>query len=254
LSKAPLPILVFLYIACSAFTSFGEALPAAEHLLDLARARLPREAVVVTGELQVRKQKGIVVRKMGVELSMDLGSDPASARCTVSDAFGRHLEQLSVTRSSRGKSRFEYSSGDPLSPAPVPDLYEPLQETDISWMDLTFSFLWWPGGTTLRAETLKGRPCYVVEIAAPAGTDGAGFSYSNVLLWIDEQLQVVLRAEGYDRDKRLVRRLWIKSLKKIDDKWMIKDMEVASFPSDHRTRFRVHDVNLSEHHDNDPDS
>jgi len=49
----------------------------------------------------------------------------------------------------------------------------------------------------------------------------------------------VLQAEGYDVRGELVRRLFMKSFKKIEDRWMVKDMDIQCFPSEHRTNLRV---------------
>jgi len=214
----------------------ADDLPEAPRLLDDMRAQLPGEPVTITGNLEVRKKKGIIIRTLNVEMSLDLGSNPATATYVLKDAFGKRLEQITVTRSRGSDARFDYAAGDPAVAGVVPDLFAPFQDTDVSWMDLTLSFLWWPGGRTIRTETLRGQNCYIVEVTAPARESG---QYRKVVLWIDEKMHMVLQAEGYDAKDDLVRRLFIKSFKKIDDRWMIKDMDIQAFPSEHRTNLRV---------------
>jgi hypothetical protein len=51
-----------------------------------------------------------------------------------------------------------------------------------------------------------------------------------------------LRAEGLDAKGKQVRILWIKSFKKINDRWMLKDLEVQASPI-HRTKLVVREVN-----------
>ena len=241
-------------------------------LLEDVRAQLPRESLVISGDLIVRKRKGIVTRTLTFDMSLNLGSQPETLRCVIRDAFGKELEQLTVTHRAGQEPCFEYAAGSSLSPSDLPSLFDCVQGTDISWTDLTLSFLWWRGGTTVGIETIRGRSCLVVEVPTPAGLrhavpgsaggfaeartataalagestpeagTQAGRQYERVLLWIDEKLRVVLQAEGYDSGGKLVRRFWINSFKKIDDKWMLKDMEVESFPSTHRTRLRVREV------------
>jgi hypothetical protein len=63
-----------------------------------------------------------------------------------------------------------------------------------------------------------------------------------VRLWIEEKIRVLLQAEGYDAQGEAVRRLWVQSCKKINDRWMIKDMEIQQYPEIHRTRLTVRDV------------
>jgi hypothetical protein len=56
---------------------------------------------------------------------------------------------------------------------------------------------------------------------------------------------MLLRAEGLAADGRVIRRLWVKSVKKINDRWMVKDLEVQQTPSPHRTKLTIHDVEAS---------
>jgi hypothetical protein len=77
--------------------------------------------------------------------------------------------------------------------------------------------------------------------AAAAGT-GAGRPYARVRLWIEENLRVLLQAEGYDARGEAIRRLWVQSCKKINDRWMIKEMEVQGYPEIHRTKLSIRDA------------
>ena len=69
-----------------------------------------------------------------------------------------------------------------------------------------------------------------------------GTPYARVRLWIDEELRMLLQAEGLDAEGDVVRKLWIKSFKKVDDRWMIKDMEVQRYPIRHRTRLSIKEI------------
>lgn len=222
-----------------------DRLPSGPRLLDDMRAQLPGDSIVIEGTLEVRRKKGIVTRTLNVEMALNLGGKPATARYLLKDALGKNLEQMTVTRSPGTPARFDYAVGDPLVPTNLPDLFQPFQDTDVSWMDLTLSFLWWPGGKTVKTETMRGQKCYVVDVSAPPGETG---HYKRVLLWVDEKLHMVLQAEGYDEKGEIVRRLFIKSFKKFkenEDRWMIKDMDIQSCPSDHRTNLRVETMHLS---------
>ncbi len=47
---------------------------------------------------------------------------------------------------------------------------------------------------------------------------------------------------GAQRFDQPIRRLWIDSFKKINDQWMIKDMEVEAEPVAHRTKLTIREV------------
>jgi hypothetical protein len=88
-------------------------------------------------------------------------------------------------------------------------------------------------------EDVRGRSCYVLDVPAP---EGAFAGCSGVRLWIEPRIPIMLRAEAYDQQDALIRRMEVKSFKKINDRWVIKDIELTSLPSRHKTYLRVRDV------------
>jgi hypothetical protein len=225
--------------------------PTGPEILAAVVAGLPAEPLCATGTLTVRKRHGVVVSQFGFAFAVNWGSRPAVARYTIRDAFGREAEQLTVSRAPGAAPRFEYASGTPLAAAPCPDLFAPIQGSDVSWSDLALSFLWWPDGTLAGEQEVLGRSCYVVEVPAPKGTEAPGGAggcrpsagaYQRVRLWIDREMLMLLQAEGLDGEGRPLRRVWVKSFKKIGERWMVKDLEVQQFPSPHRTKLTIQEV------------
>ena len=51
-----------------------------------------------------------------------------------------------------------------------------------------------------------------------------------------------MQAEQLDPQGNTVRRMWVQRVKKTGDRWMIRDMEIESLGSGHRTRLTVDDV------------
>ena len=246
----PLPaIAAALFSVTFAFAETSPADLSAQDLLDGVVARLPKDPLLIRGDLTVRKRRGVVLHKLAFEMAVSWGSEPAVVRYTIRDAFGTDLEQLIIRRSAGRDVELEFATGDPLTAAKTPGLFEPIQTTDITWNDLSLSFLWWPGGSILGSDEVKGRPCHVLEVPAPvrnagviAGQTTAACRYAKVRLWIDRKLSVLLQAEGMNANDVPIRRMWVKSFKKIDDRWMIKDMEIQSVPPVHRTKLRIKEV------------
>jgi hypothetical protein len=88
------------------------------------------------------------------------------------------------------------------------------------------------------------------QVEGPAPPDGraaepAAGAYATVLCWIDAELHMLLQAESRDAANRPLRTLWIKSLKKVDNRWMVKDLEVQQNPVLHRTKLTVRDVKVN---------
>lgn len=221
-------------------------LPPAQELLDGSIGTLPDIPLVITGQLQSKSKDGDIEARISVEMLLDWQADPPTARYTLRDGFGHALEHLAVTWLPGEAPEYRYFQGDPLVAAPVPVLSDPVRDTDISWMDLSLSFLWWPGGKTVGAEDLRSRTCYVLEVPAPLGAGqapaGSFGGCSKVRLWIDPQIHIMLRADAYDASGQFVRRMDVKGFKKINGRWVIQHVEVESYPSRHKTVLRVRDV------------
>jgi hypothetical protein len=217
----------------------------ARQLLDDVLARMPREALLIEGDLMVRKARGAVLEATRFQMYLHWGEEPARAQYVLLDSEGRTGESMTITRSGVEAPRMTYMVGGKT--VALPDLYAPIRQTDVSWMDLTLSFLWWPGGEIVGQEVVRGYTCYIVEISRPAVARGAvvepAGSYSKVKLWVEEKMHVMLQAEGLDSAGKPRRRLWVTSCKKINDRWMIKDMEIEGYPIAHRTKLIVRDVN-----------
>ena len=244
-----------LFAACvlAAYTGRLRAVASdADQLLDAVIARLPKDPMKVTGELVVRRRHGLPVGRFGFEMQLDWGSRPSTAVYDIRDAFGGSLERLTVVRENGAAPLFKYASGDPLRQEEMPPLFDTIQFSDISWVDLALTFLWWKDGKLAGSDEVKGRKCHIVEVPAPVGTivpdtdvgtnGETGTPYAAVRLWIDRELLMLLQAEGLDASGNLVRKLWVKSFKKINDRWMIKDMEVQTYPVKHRTKLVIREV------------
>ncbi|MFO7870545.1 MAG: outer membrane lipoprotein-sorting protein [Kiritimatiellia bacterium] len=257
MNKVLLPIGIIPCLLASVCVRAAVDLPPAERLLEDVRARLPQNPLLIKGELKVRKRKGIVVKTFGFKSFLHLDFRRPVAVYTIRDGNGKRLEELSVERNSAGMASYRYINGDSEGVSKTPPLFSPVQGTDLSWADLTLSFLWWREGRTVGEDTVKGRQCYVVEVIPPdnalrpGGEEGDRPVYKKVKLWVDRKLRMILQAEGYGRDGEIMRRLWIRSLKKVDDQWMIKQMEVASFPALYRTRLCIGEVEAAADYDFD---
>ena len=230
-----------LLLACAllALPVRAEELPPAESILTGVIGALPDIPLLVTGELQSRAKNGKVEARFNVEMLLDWQDTPPGARYTLRDNFGATLSHLALRWPSDAPTEYTFFTGNPLQAAPVPNLAEPIAGTDVSWLDLSLAFLRWPGAVTKGSEEVKGRDCFVLDIPAPPE---AFAGCSGVRVWIDPRINILLRAESYDDESKLLRRLEVKSFRKINDRWFIKDIEIQSHPSRHKTILRVRDV------------
>jgi hypothetical protein len=122
----------------------------------------------------------------------------------------------------------------PALPKPISsrEIYQPFASSDFWICDLGLEFLHWPSQHIIKKEMRKGRSCRVVESTNPQPGDAA---YSRVLSWIDLETDGIVRAEGYDRENKLIKDFSIKRVKKVEGRMQLKEMEITDEKSDSRT-------------------
>lgn len=112
----------------------------------------------------------------------------------------------------------------------------PFAGTDFWMSDLGMEFLHWPEQRQIRDAkiTMKwGRPMKVIESINPRpGPRG----YSRVVSWIDSELGSLTRAEAYDVEGKRFKVFELKSFKKVNGRWEVKEMEIRNDKTDSRTR------------------
>jgi hypothetical protein len=216
--------------------------PDASELIRGVVAALPDVPVLIQAQLQSKDRRGVIEGVLNAEMRLDWYGQPPTAEYLIRDAFGAEREGLRLTWAEAGPPAFHYTRGTPPVAEKLPDLYRPIEGTDISWVDLSLSFLWWPGGRTVGLEKIKGRLCYIVELPAPPGEAGG---YAGVRLWIEPRIHMLLQAAGYDAGGEVLRLVEVKSFKKVRDLWLIQNLDVQTFPGRHRTSLRVRQVAIS---------
>lgn len=226
------------------------AWPAAESVLARARDQLPREPLILKGHVLCGRRRGLLEKTYLVEAELRFGADPATARYTLRDVFGATVSRLSVRRDADGAATLRYEAGDPLQPAPMPDLRDPIRPTQLTWSDLTLACLWWRDGRTLGRGSHRSRDCWMLEFdlppdaapaAPPAASEAPGPAVS-ARVWLDEKMRLFLQMEERDARGQAIRRVAVKNFKKMAGAWMIKDIEVLRLPSRERTVIRIDEV------------
>lgn len=210
-------------------TAAATQLPTVDKLMGELLARLPSQPILLSGDLVTVATNGTKTR-IAVDILL---SYPQTATYTIRDAFGKELEELTVLR--EGTSvRYIYKQNGTESTAPP--LGQRVQDTALTWMDLTLGFLWWEGGRIIGQMETRGQPCYVLDRHAPSGSAAP---YASVRMWVDQRVSMLLQSEGYNMLGDCIRRLSVKSFKKVRNEWMVKDLEFEDLPDGPRTILRV---------------
>lgn len=206
-------------------------LPPARFLLDQLLSRLPDQPVALQGTLH-----GPAGGKLRVDMDILARGPEAHGRYRIADFFGAPAAQLEIRRPPHAPPVIRIETGAPPHSVQTPSLNLNLPGSDLLWMDLTLGFLWWKDGKTIGLQELRGQSCYVVDLFSP---NPAQDRYAAVRLWIDQVHGMLIQAEAQDPVGNLLRRVTIKSFRKIGEHWMIKDLEIRTLPDNRKTILRI---------------
>lgn len=212
--------------------------PEAEELISQVLATMPTARIQLEGELRSKSRGGDYQPVAAVRMVLNATGDSGSASYAVSDFFGAQQETLDVRRLT-GAVTHEYRAGTNLELQKFPGLGEKIRDTELTWADLTLSFLWWKGGKTLGRDKARGRSCYVIELQAPQDITGP---VRSVKLWIDPKIGMLLRADSFAANGELIRSLSVKKFRKIDNIWMVSDIGVLAYPDKAGASLLIHTV------------
>ena len=157
--------------------------------------------------------------------------------------FARHEtnELASVEISRRGKARPDIRL---VSGGAVQEVGSPLarvMDTDVTWLDLTFDFLWWTDAAyeaEREGETVHVQTCMVILVRPPEKIAGL----EAVRLWADKKTGCLMQAEQLADGMKPLRRLWGTRVKKFGERWMVSVLEVETLGSRHRTKITVENL------------
>lgn len=214
---------------------------ASEILLSCSQL-IPTERLLLTGTLKVKKLRGFILQENPYKLMLDWGANPPNAELMLLDPGGTSLVQRAVmTRKPGAAAELKLFSGPEQKPEETPNFAGRVSGTDLTWLDLSLDFLWWKDArfdTPARGESRNGRDCHIIIAGPPKPIPGC----SAVRVWVDRQLHCIMQAEQIGPQGDTVRRMWVQRVKKMNDRWMIRDMEVSTLNSNNRTQLLVEDV------------
>jgi hypothetical protein len=207
-------------------------LPAARELLDNLLNRLPDQPVTLQGVLKSDKNSDGIATRFKIDMHILARGPAAHGTYRLADNFGSPLAHLEIRRPPGLPPSLLLETGAPPHTVQSPSLNLCLPDSDLLWMDLTLGFLWWTEGKTIGIQEVKGQSCYLVDLYSP---NPAQDRYASVRLWIDRTHGMLLLAEAQDPLGHIIRRVSIKSFRKIGDAWMIKDLEIRTLPDNRKT-------------------
>jgi len=131
-----------------------------------------------------------------------------------------------------------------LGPA---DTGQAIAGTDITIFDLQMPFLYWENFTYEGEARVRGRPTHSFILYPPSGTPLPQPELSGVRVLIDVQFQAMVQADILDQKGLAVRSISLLDLKKVEEQWLVKTIDVRSSRTRDKTRFGVNAAALDLH-------
>ena len=131
-------------------------------------------------------------------------------------------------------------AGSQAAILPAGSLLAPLiPGVDMSAFDLLMPYLFWPDFELKRIERIRGRPAHTYVFRPPPEFALAHPSVGSVRAYLDTQFNALMQTERFGVDGRIQTTFALGELKKIDEQWMIKSIDLRNETTRDKTRFQV---------------
>jgi hypothetical protein len=123
---------------------------------------------------------------------------------------------------------------------PGKKLIEPINDTDLTYEDLSLRFLYWPGAVMEGKEDVAGQSCYKIRVNKPKGAAGR---YEVVYVWVHEKFGAFMRIRGHDRNGGKLKEFQVEDVMQIaKDTWTLRKMQVSTHDPASDRRVSITDV------------
>ena len=201
-------------------SSFAEE-QTGEQLLAFVRSKLPDRPLELSGSLKVKTKKGFTKSRQPVKMVLRWGENPPTAQYLI----GKESLKISWKK---GVPSYQFTN-------PKIKAEDVIPKTGLSWSELSFSALWW-SNAQLKGEGKKiNRACYIVDVPVPNSTDV-------MRLWIEKKMGMLLETQTRNAQGKLLRRMKIKSIKKLDGLWIAKNLELKDYKTGNKTLLEISDL------------
>lgn len=224
--KRTLAVLLF------AVSAFAEDLPPAPQILAAARAQLPPYPVEMKGTLKQWVPVGssgneFMKKALDIEMTLDWNAIPAQAEYRIRDPKKDFVQTVKIFWKESGVE-FDFAENGEEKEI---DPFDQILDSGVTWIDLTFSFLWNQQAKTIGTDKKLFKECYLISIPRPGG--------NKLLLWVEKETGRLLGAEENNANGDRVKIIKVVSVKKFDNLWMVKDLDIIQPAQGGRTSLRI---------------
>lgn len=204
-------------------------MPPAEMIIGLLWKNMDLQAFTLTGQIRASKNlHPIVLKTNGREMIYEALDSPLQIRVHL-DAGGSEV----YTRASANQ-QWKRVTGKAIT--------ESVLGSDITYEELGLHFLSWPRIEPVGVDSIKTFKSYAFD----AYPEGIASRYAKVRFWITHDHCLMIRADGYNKDDQIIKRVEVNGVAQIKDAWTIKQMMISTMIpgrelSKSRTYIDIHD-------------
>jgi hypothetical protein len=206
-------------------------------ILQNALAQFPEKPLEMDGALLIKNKKGFISHKYDFNAIVDINDTTPSAKYSFFVPETKSFMSLETTLETNGIPKTIFRKGQPAKEVEPPPLDSPILGSDITWENLSMQFLKWTNAVYVDSDTVLGLQTSIIKLYPTKFRDTVHYK-----IWVAEKNSALMRFEEYDADDSLKRTIWIKSIKKIDGGFTVKDLEAESFPVIHRTKIKINSI------------
>jgi len=134
---------------------------------------------------------------------------------------------------------WSWRPGAAVTPLGLDALFDRLADTDLTAFDLQMPFLFWNDFVFEGVARVRGRPAHVFLMYPPAEVTARRPELTGVRVYLDTQFNALVQAEQIGAENRLLKSITILDLKKVDEQWIPKSIDVRDEETRNKTRFAV---------------
>ena len=213
-----------------------------QQLLIQTRNMFPLERMEITGTLETAEARGMNAISRPYTLTLDWSEGNPKATCKLfkdGESMETPVAHAELMRRN-GKPELTLIATDGTRTEGV-RLNMPVGESDLTWMDLAFDYLWWPDvrqlavGESEEGERVNGRSCIVLEVKAPTPVPGLGA----VRLWIDKSTGSLMQTQQLNENLKPTRLMWVQRVGREEGRWVPRLFRIRRSGMRRETSLRV---------------
>lgn len=118
-------------------------------------------------------------------------------------------------------------------------LFAPLAGTNLTAFDLQMPFLYWGDFIFEGVAPVRGRPAHVFLFYPPDDIAARKPELAGVRVFLDTQFGALVQAQQIGAEEHVLKSITVLDLKKVDDQWMVKTIDVRDEATRNKTQFVV---------------